>query len=69
MSIALTVHTLGRYPNSVAGAHMARCLFHKFGTSRTSCPRRRASSPQSAHLLDSRFRGNDTRPQELAVDL
>jgi hypothetical protein len=41
----------------------ARCLFRKFGTSRTSCPRRRASSPRSARPLDSRFRGHDARLQ------
>ncbi len=48
---------------------LARCLFRKSGTSKTSCPRRRASSPHGVRLLDSRFRRNDTRPQELAVYL
>jgi len=48
---------------------IARCLFRKFGASKTSCPRRRASSPPWPRLLDSRFRGNDASLQELAVYL
>ena len=43
--------------------HLTRCPFRKFGTSRTSCPRRRASSPRGACALDSRLRGNDARLQ------
>jgi hypothetical protein len=46
-----------------------RCLFRKSGTSKTSCPRRRASSPHGVRLLGSRLRGNDPRQQELAVYL
>src|SRR5712692_3760428 len=46
---------------------MTRCPFRKSGTSvitrRTSCPRRRASSPHGACLLDSRLRGNDATHQ------
>jgi len=37
--------------------------FRKFGTSRTSCPRRRASSSRGTCALDSRLRGNDARLQ------
>ena len=51
------------------GAEKPRCLFRKSVTSKTSCPRRRASSSHGAHSLDSRFRGNDGRPQALAVYL
>jgi hypothetical protein len=43
-----------------------RCPFRKSCASRMSCPRRRASSPHGARPLDSRFRGNDARPQALA---
>jgi hypothetical protein len=35
---------------------LPRCLFRKSGARRTSCPRRRASSPYGARLLDSRLR-------------
>jgi hypothetical protein len=51
------------------GKNHTRCLFRKFGASRTSCPRTQASSPRSARPLDSHFRGNDARLQELAVYL
>ena len=57
-----------RYVTAVE-EYETRCLFRKSGASRTSCPRRRASSPHGVCLLDSRFRGNDARPQELAVYL
>src|SRR5882724_10359394 len=48
-----------------------RCPFRKSGTSvmtrSMSCPRRRASSPQGARLLDSRLRGNDAAHQGAAA--
>ena len=44
-----------------------RCPFRKSDASRTSCLRQQASSPHAPRLLDSRFRGHDTRPQGLAV--
>src|SRR6267143_3534702 len=43
------------------------CPFRKPCASSMSCPHRRASSPHGARPLDSRFRGNDARPQALAV--
>ena len=49
----------------------SRCPFRKSGTSvmtrRTSSPRRRASSPHGARLLDSRLRGNDATHQGAAA--
>jgi hypothetical protein len=48
---------------------LTRCPFRKFGASRTSCPRRRASSPRGIRALDSRFRGNDAKLPALAVYL
>jgi len=66
----LEAHSLAALWNQGGGgAPEPRCLFRKSGTSRTSCPRKRASSPHGARLLDSRFRGNDARPQALAVYL
>jgi hypothetical protein len=63
--------------NEYAALLGARGLFRKSGASRTSCPPpigvegrlRRVSSSSGARLLDSRFRGNDARPQALAVYL
>ena len=46
-----------------------RCLLRKSDARRTSCPRTRASSSHAPCLLDARFRGNDARPQALAVYL
>ena len=55
-----------RHEGAVRGVQgdyqIPRCLFRKSVTSKTSCPRRRASSSHGAHSLDSRFRGNDGRP-------
>jgi hypothetical protein len=54
-------------PPALPDCRRPRCLFRKSSTSvmtrRTSCPRRRASSPHGARLLDSRLRGNDTTHQ------
>ena len=60
---------MGRSTTAASSHICARCLFHKTDASRTSCPRRRASSSHAPRLLDSRFRGNDARLQVLAVYL
>jgi len=52
----------GAFARQGKAPQTTRCPFRKFGASRTSCPRRRASSPWGGGPLDSRFRGNDAKP-------
>src|SRR5206468_483681 len=56
-------------PGGAIAVCSPRCPFRKSGARRTSCPRKRASSPHGARLLDARFRGHDPRAQALAVYL
>src|SRR5438876_4478840 len=58
-------------PGTLPRSRLARCPFRKSGTSAMtrsmSCPRRRASSPHDARLLDARLRGHDVTHQGAAA--